>query len=332
MSSVYNTLAGMFERSGVGLHSGILTNVRVLPAAAGVGRYFVRVDLPGKPVIPANIDAVSGTTLSTELSTSTQYGNATVRTVEHLLAALAGSGVDNAQIEIDGPEVPLLDGSAKVWLEAIQEVGVVAAGVRGIEGKAHESFPPGQVRATLTPPHLLTPSGTTPIPFVLNEPVSVYHGDAFVTALPAPKTRFTYGIDFALPAIGKQWYSWTPEQNNFADAIAPARTFGLADQIDQLRDRGLIKGGSLENALVCGKHGWVNPPLRFSNEPVRHKLLDLVGDLSLLGRFPVAHILAYKASHHLHVQLAKKLGERMGCKSHTQKVEALKMNKLTYNL
>jgi UDP-3-O-[3-hydroxymyristoyl] N-acetylglucosamine deacetylase len=151
------------------------------------------------------------------------------------------------------------------------------------------------------------PEALTLSPFVLKEPVSVHQEDAFVAALPASTTRFTYGIDFDNPSIGNQWYSWTPEQESFAEAIAPARTFALAYQIDHLRNRGLIKGGSLENALVCGDQGWLNPPLRFSNEPVRHKLLDLVGDLSLLGIFPVAHFLAYKASHNLHIQLAKKL-------------------------
>jgi UDP-3-O-[3-hydroxymyristoyl] N-acetylglucosamine deacetylase len=201
---------------------------------------------------------------------------ASVRTVEHLLAALAASGVEDARIEIDGPEVPLLDGSAKNWVEAITEAGVVA-------------------------------KSETSSALVLQEPVTVYQGDAFVTALPAPSTRFTYGIDFDLPAIGNQWHSWMPGEVSFAEAIAPARTFGLAYQIEQLQNRGLIKGGSLENALVCGEQGWLNGPLRFSNEPVRHKLLDLVGDLSLLGNFPVAHFLAYKASHNLHIQLAKKL-------------------------
>lgn len=151
-----------------------------------------------------------------------------------------------------------------------------------------------------------------PAPFVLQEPIWVKQGDAFVAALPAPVTRFTYGIDFDLPAIGNQWQSWSPVGESFAEAIAPARTFGLAEQIDQLRDQGLIKGGSLDNALVCGPEGWLNPPLRFSNEPVRHKLLDLVGDLSLLGTFPVAHFLAYKASHKLHIQLAQTLAQQIG--------------------
>jgi UDP-3-O-[3-hydroxymyristoyl] N-acetylglucosamine deacetylase len=271
-----HTLATGFERSGVGLHSGLSTHVRVLPAAVGEGRYFVRVDQAGAPKIPANIAGVSQTLLSTEL----RNGEASVRTVEHLLAALAGMGVDNARIEIDGAEVPLLDGSAQEWVEAIAHSGLVA-----------QSDP----RPVCT----------------LKEPIWVHQGDAFVAALPAPALRFTYGIDFDLPAIGNQWYSWTPAQESFAEAIAPARTFGLAHQIEQLRQNGLIKGGSLENALVCGTEGWLNPPLRFSNEPVRHKLLDLVGDLSLLGIFPLVHVLAYKASHSLHTQLARLVAQNL---------------------
>jgi len=274
------TLGASFELSGIGLHSGVVTHVRVLPAEAGEGRYFVRVDLPDSPQIPARVKAVVSTTLSTELGA----GSARVRTVEHLLCALAGSGVDNARIEIDGPEVPLLDGSALEWVKAISQVGVV-------------------------------PFGSSPdSSFILQEPVWVYDGDAFVAALPAPLTRFSYGIDFDLAAIGNQWHSWCPAQESFAQAIAPARTFGLAHQIEQLQTAGLIKGGSLDNALVCGSQGWINPPLRFSNEPARHKLLDLVGDLSLLGDFPVAHILAYKASHNLHIQLAQQLAQKMNVK------------------
>ncbi|MEB3338710.1 MAG: UDP-3-O-acyl-N-acetylglucosamine deacetylase [Leptolyngbyaceae bacterium] len=281
LSGFQHTLGTEFERSGVGLHTGLLTQVRVLPAAAGSGRYFVRVDLPDAPIIPAQVQQVRQTLLSTELV----QGEATVRTVEHLLAALAGMGVDNARIEIDNAEVPLLDGSAQGWVTAIAEAG-------------------------------LTPQAQ-PLPVTtVTEPIWVHHGDAFVAALPAPELRFTYGIDFDLPAIGNQWHSWSPSQvtppgtSSFAHEIAPARTFGLAHQIEHLRANGLIKGGSLENALVCGAEGWINPPLRFLNEPVRHKLLDLIGDLSLLGSFPQAHFLAYKASHTLHAQLTQLLAQR----------------------
>ncbi len=274
------TLAAEITQTGVGLHSGVITHVRILPADAGSGRYFVRVDLPDLPIIPAQVAAVNQTVLSTQLG----KGEACVRTVEHLLAALVGMGVDNARIEIDGAEVPLLDGSAKVWTASITEVGLRSQTINNNQ-----------------------------IPLVITEPIWVYQGDAFVCALPAPETRFSYGIDFDTPAIGNQWHSWlqTTQLDNaaasFATEIAPARTFGLLHQIEHLQKTGLIKGGSLDNALVCGSEGWVNPPLRFANEPVRHKILDLIGDLSLLGTFPQAHFLAYKASHNLHIQLAQKI-------------------------
>jgi len=270
-SQQQHTLQAEFERSGIGLHTGENAQVRVLPAPPGQGRYFVRVDLEAAPPIPAQIGAVDQTLLSTEL----KQGVASVRTVEHLLAALVGLGVDNARIEIDGPEVPLLDGSAGEWVSAIREAG-------------------------------LAPQAAPRPRWLLPHPVVVQDGDAFVLALPAAATQLSYGIEFDhLPAIGRQWHSF--QLIEFAQEIARARTFGFAEQIEQLRAQGLIKGGSLENALVCGPQGWLNPPLRFPNEPVRHKLLDLVGDLSLLGTLPQAHILAYKASHRLHTQLAAQL-------------------------
>ncbi len=308
------TLAAEFSQSGVGLHSGIKSHVKVMPAPQNTGRYFVRVDLPETPITNARISSVISTTLSTELG----IGDIRIRTVEHLLAALAAMGVDNARIEIDGPEVPLMDGSAKVWVEAIASVGLVEAkgedgemgrwkngemekwgdgemGRWGDDKNKQDSYQSTDTQIKNTHPHLIT------------QPVWVYQGDSFVAALPSPETRFTYGIDFDLPAIGNQWHSWSPEKESFADCIAPARTFGLAHQIDQLREVGLIKGGTLENALVCSESGWLNPPLRFTNEPVRHKILDLIGDLSLLGNFPQAHYFAYKASHKLHMQLAQKI-------------------------
>jgi UDP-3-O-[3-hydroxymyristoyl] N-acetylglucosamine deacetylase len=269
------TVAGAVVRSGVGLHSGQHTTVRLLPAAVGE-RYFVRMDLPEQPTIPITVAAVDQTLLSTELV----CGSAKVRTVEHLLATLLGLGIDNVRIEVDGAEIPLLDGSAQDWVTAIAAVGTVAQA----DGSADRT---------------------------LAEPIWVRQEDAFVAALPASELRFTYGIDFDLPAIGNQWHSWSPARESFAETIAPARTFGLAHQIEQLQAAGLIKGGSLENALVCGSQGWINPPLRFPNEPVRHKLLDLVGDLNLVEQLPIAHYFAYKASHHLHTQLARQLSQ--GC-------------------
>ena len=267
-----STVKQEFKLSGVGLHLGKNATLKVIPAKPGTGRYFARVDLPDAPLIPARVEAVGQTTLSTELQTA----SAKVRTVEHLLAALVACGVDDARIEIDGEEVPLLDGSAKNWCEAIARVGVTA-----------DSAP----RSTIT----------------LEEPIWIREHDSFVAAIPAPQTRFTYGIDFPYQAIGNQWHSWNPAEESFAREIAPARTFGFAEQIEKLQQAGLIKGGNLSNALVCSDRGWINPPLRFTNEPARHKLLDLVGDLSLLGQLPTAHTIAYKASHKLHIQLAAQI-------------------------
>ncbi|MDJ1172183.1 UDP-3-O-acyl-N-acetylglucosamine deacetylase [Roseofilum sp. BLCC_M154] len=268
------TLTQPFTQSGIGLHSGLETQVKVLPAQPGSGRYFVRVDLPNRPTIPAQIAAVKSTILSTELA----VGQASVRTVEHLLASLISLGITDARIEIDGPEIPLLDGSSAPWVEGILD--------HQPDGR---QFPVSEKNLT--------------------EPIWITDKDAFVAAIPAPQLRFTYGIEFDLAAIGQQWHTWQPDREPFSTTIAPARTFGLAHQIEHLRAQGLIKGGSLDNALVCGPEGWLNPPLRFANEPARHKLLDLVGDLSLVGVPPVAHYLAFKASHHLHVQLAKKIAQ-----------------------
>lgn len=268
-----NILKTACELSGVGLHSGINTTVKIIPGEVGKGRYFVRTDLPDSPEIPANVATISQTTLSTELA----VGEAKVRTVEHLLAALSASDINDVRIEINGAEVPLLDGSAKLWVEAILESGI----------EANSEKPDNAIS--------------------LENPIWIRENDAFVAAIPASETRFTYGIDFPYKAIANQWHSWHPATENFATEIAPARTFGFAEQIEHLQQAGLIKGGTLDNALVCSETGWLNPPLRFTNEPARHKLLDLVGDMSLLGSFPTVHFLAYKGSHKLHIQLARKL-------------------------
>ena len=265
------TIAQPFTVSGVGLHSGETVTVTIKPTEEG--RYFVRTDLPDTPIIPATVSAVSQTQMSTELAN----GEAKVRTVEHLLSALLGLGVDNARIEIGGSEVPLLEGSAKTWAENIQAVG--------LNDCQQEKKPP----------------------FSLKHPVWVQEEDAIAAIFPSQETRVTYGIDFPVSAIGQQWYTWYPTRESYTSAIAPARTFVLAEQVEALRQAGLIKGGSLENALVCDETGWLNPPLRFANEPVRHKLLDLVGDFSLFGTLPQGHLFAYKASHRLHIRLVREL-------------------------
>ena len=283
MAAKQKTVGEITSTTGVGLHLGQQTTVRLIPTEPNTGRYFVRTDLPESQPIAAIVANVVRTQLSTELGIDLPDTEATVRTVEHLLSALTALGIDNVRIEIDGPEAPLLDGSAKGWMDLLLSAGAT--------GQAEDKA----VRDAIA------------------SPISVQSGDALVTAFPSSELRFSYGIDFDLAAIGNQWHSWLASENraeSFAAEIAPARTFGMAHQIDYLRSQGLVRGGSLENALVCGAEGWLNPPLRFDNEPARHKLLDLVGDLSLLGDIPRAHYVAYKASHGLHVALAKKIAER----------------------
>ncbi|PZO41753.1 MAG: UDP-3-O-[3-hydroxymyristoyl] N-acetylglucosamine deacetylase [Pseudanabaena frigida] len=273
------TIARPFSLSGIGLHSGEQVSVTVSPAPIDAGRYFIY----GDTKIPADTTVVSASQLSTEL----RHNGTGVRTVEHLLSALFGMGIHNACIELDRPELPILDGSALPWVAEIAKVGIT-----------------NQVDGDLL--------------MLLAETVTVRKGDSFVTAIPADTLRFTYGIEFPSKAIGEQWFSWSPAIADFSDRfvreIAPARTFTLSAYIDQMRAAGLIKGGSLENAIVCDGDRWVNPPLRFENEPCRHKLLDLIGDLSLLGFLPRAHILAYKASHNLHAEFALAIATKQGLK------------------
>lgn len=267
------TLSSSVSIEGVGLHLGQQTTVKLSRAEPNAGRYFVRTDIAEGAAVAATVSNVIQTQLSTELGVN----SSTVRTVEHLLSALVALNIDNVRIEIDGPELPLLDGSAKEWIEAITAIPIQTQSAQR------------QVRSPLS------------------QPIFVQSKDAWVAAFPSHELRFSYGIDFELAAIGNQWHSWSRTTGDFASDIAPARTFGLDHQIEYLRQQGLIKGGTLDNALVCGEKGWLNPPLRFENEPARHKLLDLIGDLSLLGDIPMAHYVAYKASHSLHIELARQI-------------------------
>jgi len=254
---------------GVGLHTGQMCTVTLERLPPGEGRVFY----VNRQPVPARVSAVRPSRLCTTLA----QGDVMIHTVEHLLAALVGLGIADVAIEVSGGEVPLLDGSALPWVVLLRDWGTGKPLVAG----------------------------------VVTEPVVVQAGDRFVCALPASELTLTYGIDFPdYPAIGRQWLTWIPEREDFGTAIAPARTFGLAGQIAQLQAQGLIRGGSLANALVCDRErGWVNPPLRFADEPVRHKLLDFLGDLGLLGALPRGHFLAYKAGHDLHIRLAARLAQ-----------------------
>lgn len=261
--------------AGRGLHTGEVAEVRIQPAAPGEGRFFVRMDLPDAPVIRARATFVADTTRSTTLAN----GDAKVRTPEHLLAALAMMGVDDARIEITGPEVPILDGSALPWAEALAQVGLSAA------------YAPRLETALEAPIWIPSMEG------------------GFVAAVPSPELRFSCGIAFAAAPIGEQWFSFVASPERFLREVAPARTFGTLADVEMMRARGLLAGANLDVGIVCDQTRWLNGPLRFPEEPARHKLLDFVGDLSLVDPLPRAHYLAFKAGHAFHVRLARRLLE-----------------------
>jgi UDP-3-O-[3-hydroxymyristoyl] N-acetylglucosamine deacetylase len=264
------TLAGPVERGGVGLHGGERTRVR-LQASEAPGYWVGWLDEPELPPLRLEPGQVS----DTQLCTALRLGQRRLATVEHLLAALAGCGVSQARILVEGDEIPLLDGSALPWVEAIAEAG-------------------------------LRPLGPRHLPPPLAEPIVLRQGLSFITALSSDALRIAAAIEFPQAAIGRQLYSLELTPERFVREIAPARTFGFHDQVEALRAAGLIRGGALDNALVCDGDGWINPPLRFADEPVRHKLLDLLGDLALAG-LPQAQVFAYRGSHGLHTALAAAL-------------------------
>ncbi|KAJ3673948.1 hypothetical protein LUZ60_005940 [Juncus effusus] len=285
-STYQQTLATSFSISGVGIHSSATSTLRLLPAAAGEGRYFIAGD--EQTIIPARVESVADSALCTVL----RSGSGEVRTVEHLLSALEAVGVDNVRMEIEGGnEIPILDGSSKQWIELIKSTRLCVA-------KNHR----GQKMEKLAPK--------------LIEPIHLHKNDSFIVAFPSSEIRITYGIDFPkVPAIGCQWFSFIMDENKYCSEIAPSRTFCIYEEVEKLREAGLIKGGSLENAIVCSmRDGWMNPPLRFDDEPCRHKILDLIGDFSLLARngnrgLPSAHILAFKAGHSMHTAFVRRLLE-----------------------
>ncbi len=262
------TLREAVSRKGIGLHSGIETEVTLLPSLKE--GFYVSWKESSQPPVKLNPSLV----VHSPLCTTLELGTKKLSTVEHLLAALIGCGLTHAHILVNGNEIPLLDGSSIEWVEAIEQAGI----------------------------NRLNISQKTE--FEIKEPLVIYQGLSMISAIPSDKFRLIGIIDFPYSVIGKQMLSLELTPQNFVEEIAPARTFGFKDQIDHLISQGLIKGGNLNNSLVCDENSWLNPPLRFENEPVRHKLLDLIGDLALIG-LPKAQVLVYRGSHALHTQFAK---------------------------
>jgi UDP-3-O-[3-hydroxymyristoyl] N-acetylglucosamine deacetylase len=257
--------------SGIGLHSGIYTKVELRPARAGSGITFVRADLDG-----LRIPALQASTTAFEYATTVGKDDVSVGTVEHLLAAVVACGITDVDILIDGPEVPIVDGSALPFMHLID-----AAGVRKLGAE---------------------------IPVLrIAQPIEITEGQKSIRITPSNRLAIKYKIDFEHPVIGRQTVHFDFAHDSFLRKIAPARTFGFVRDVEQLRAAGLARGGSVENAIVLDDRGVINGPLRFRDEFVRHKILDLVGDLALVGRPIVGEITAYRAGHALHSRFVEKI-------------------------
>jgi UDP-3-O-[3-hydroxymyristoyl] N-acetylglucosamine deacetylase len=264
------TIAEPIAFEGVGLHSGAPVNMRLLPAPAGSGIVFRRTDLDNFeiPAVGRNVAKVS-------YATSLMRQGVLIQTTEHLLSALIGIGVDNVIVELDNLELPILDGSALPYVEAIQSVGIRT------QRRRRE-----YIRVL--------------------RPIEVREGDKFIGVYPGCGYSIQYTIDFPAP-IGKQSACVDLASETYGASIAPARTFGYKADEQRLRDMGLIRGAGPANAIILGKQGPENGPLRFPDEYVRHKVLDLIGDLALAGRRIEGRVVAERAGHAMHTALVSRL-------------------------
>ncbi len=268
------TLAGPIEFSGVGLHTGVPVSLRVLPARAATGIVFRRVDLDNFE-IHADVASVSRVAYATTLMSKGVW----ISTVEHLLSAFYGIGIDNAYVDMDNLEVPILDGSARPFTDAIARVGTVE------QGRPREYLR------------------------VIKEFVVEENGKS-LAIYPADTFQIECAIDFKHPFIGPQHLSLECTEEGYAASIAPARTFGFYNEVRALQNNGLIQGGSLENAIVLTDTGMLNEePLRFKDEFVRHKILDLLGDFALIRQPVLGRLVANRAGHALHTRFVADLLE-----------------------
>ncbi len=301
MTALQKTIKKPVSYSGIGLHTGNKTTITFRPASADSGVKFVRTDLPGRPTIPALIDHVIGL----ERGTSLGMGTVKIHTVEHVLAALGGLQIDNLMVELDANEPPLGDGSAKPFVDVLLKVGIV-------EQDVHKNYL----------------EIDTPIWYSKKKEKGVE-----LVALPSDDFRITFMVDYKHPALGTQYTAMYSLKEEFVKEFAPARTFCFLHEVEALKEQGLIKGGTLDTALVVGDHqvdekelsylqnlfglkekafmgenGFLNnAQLRFPNEPCRHKALDLIGDLFLLGVNLKAHVLAARSGHAANVALVKEI-------------------------
>ena len=259
--------------SSIGLHTGRKVNMKIKPAPADTGIIFVRKDLPDARPIPADFNMVCDTTLATSLG----FDGVTVSTVEHILSAFSGMGLDNAVIELDSFEVPIMDGSSLPFVNMLKKVGTKT------QGKSKKML-------------------------VIKEPVSVSEGEGRAALLPSDEFKITYDIDFAHQSIGRQSYSVIFSDKNYEESICSARTFGFLKEVEFLQAKGLGLGGSLDNVIILDDEKIINKDgLRMPDEFVKHKILDAIGDLFLLGMPIIGHFVAHKSGHRLNNLLLREL-------------------------
>lgn len=265
MDYTQRTLNEEVSCTGVGLHSGERVRLTIKPAPSGTGIRFVRTDLAGRPSVQACFDNVVDTTLATTIGSN----GCCVCTVEHLLAAFFGLGIDNAQVELDGAEVPIMDGSAAPFVFLLK-----SAGIR--QQRALKNF------------------------MVIRKPFKVEDGSRSVAIYPSKELKITYTIDFDHPLVRNQKFSLDFSGKDFVREISKARTFGFLQDVQMLKDNGFAKGGSLDNAVVIDDTRVLNEDgLRYKDEFVRHKILDFIGDLSVIGCPVIGHFVVNKSGHFL---------------------------------
>jgi UDP-3-O-[3-hydroxymyristoyl] N-acetylglucosamine deacetylase len=265
------TIRSTVECKGVGLHSGAPVSLRILPAPSGTGIIFRRADLEG-----FEVEAISRNVARVSYATSLMKKGVLISTTEHLLSAFVGMRIDNAIVELDNLELPILDGSARPIVDLIRRAGV-----------RKQRRPRTYIR--------------------ILRGLEVREGNKFIAVYPSDNYSVSYTIDFPHPLIGRESFTLELSNGQYVSNIAPARTFGFLHEADALREQGLIRGASAENALVLTRDGLINPPLRFPDEFVRHKILDLIGDLALIGHQILGRVVADRAGHAMHTALVSRL-------------------------
>jgi len=294
LKKLQRTVEHEAEYSGTGINSGEQVTIRIKPGAPNTGIVFVRTDLPGKPEIPARIENVGTRPFRTSLVSD----DVEVQMVEHLMAAFAGMDIHNARVEIDGPELPSGDGSAQEFCRLLQQAGTVEQ-------------PHPRPQCTVT------------------EPISVREGDSSIIAMPGEEgLAVSYTLSYPSPFIPQQHFHAKLNGSTFAQEIAPARTFVLASDVEELKTRGLGRGASYKNMLVIDGDGVIENELRFKDEFARHKILDIIGDLYLLGAQLNAYIVAVKSGHSLNRRLAEQLRRLMESERGTRNVEQFNIREI----